>query len=252
MGRHQHLTCVRSDGLSAVLRPLLDDRSIVAATLVDVDSGLVLDGYVDAPDEHPSLADLELLGASHADMVRAAAAVAGPALAELTVSTDDGHHHVLHAVPDPHGDRLVVAVVVRGAARHVARARRRLRTVSVDALTAGPSLAKRPVDGRWVLDEPGPEGSSESGAPDETGADEALPAAPVGTSAPLLSAMVPRSATAPPPAATGIVRLSGTVSSVASPATGGVTKGLANGLSSPLVPVSGVRPPTVRNGPAGR
>ena len=85
MGRHQHLTCVRSDGLSAVLRPLLDDRSIVAATLVDVDSGLVLDGYVDAPDEHPSLADLELLGASHADMVRAAAAVAGPALAELTV-----------------------------------------------------------------------------------------------------------------------------------------------------------------------
>jgi hypothetical protein len=251
VGRHQHLTCVRSDGLSAVLRPLLDDRSIVAATLVDVDSGLVLDGYVDAPDEHPSLADLELLGASHADMVRAAAAVAGPALAELTVSTDDGHHHVLHAVPDPHGDRLVVAVVVRGAARHVARARRRLRTVSVDALTAGPSLAKRPVDGRWVLDEPGPEGSSEAEAPDGTGveADDAVPAA---TSAPLLSAMVPGSATAPPPAASAIVRLSGTVSSVASPATDGVTKGLANGLSSPLVPVSGVRPPTVRNGPAGR
>ena len=175
MGRHQHLTCVRSDGLSAVLRPLLDDRSIVAATFVDVDSGLVLDGYVDAPDEHPSLADLELLGASHADMVRAAAAVAGPSLAELTVSTDDGHHHVLHAVPDPHGDRLVVAVVVRGAARHVARARRRLRTVSVDALTAGPSLARRPVDGRWVLDEPGPDEPSEALSGD--GADEAVPAA---------------------------------------------------------------------------
>jgi hypothetical protein len=250
VGRHQHLTCVRSDGLSAVLRPLLDDGRIVAATFVDVDSGLVLDGYVDAPDDHPSLADLELLGASHADMVRAACAVTGPALAELTVSTDDGHHHVLHAVPDPHGDRLVVAVVVRGAARHVARARRRLRTVSVDALTAGPSLARRPVDGRWVLDEPGPEGSSEVLPDDGTGAD-AVPAAPVGTSAPLLSAMVPGSATAPPPAASTIVRLSGTVSSVASPATDGVT-GPANGLSSPLVPVSGVRPPTARNGPAGR
>lgn len=247
MGRHQHLTCVRSDGLSAVLRPLLDDRSIVAATLVDVDSGLVLDGYVDAPDEHPSLADLELLGASHADMVRAVAAVAGPALAELTVSADDGHHHVLHAVPDPHGDRLVVAVVVRGAARHVARARRRLRAVSVDALTAGPSLARRPVDGRWVLDEPGPEGPSEAEGldEDETGSDDALPAAPVGASAPLLSAMVPGSATAPPPA---IVRLSGTVSSVASRATDGV----ATGLSSPLVPINDARPPTVRNGPAGR
>lgn len=251
MGRHQHLTCVRSDGLSAVLRPLLDDRSIVAATFVDVDSGLVLDGYVDAPDEHPSLADLELLGASHADMVRAAAAVAGPALAELTVSTDDGHHHVLHAVPDPHGDRLVVAVVVRGAARHVTRARRRLRTVSVDALTAGPSLARRPVDGRWVLDEPGPDEPSE--ALSEDGADEPAPAAMAGTSAPLLSAMVPRSATAPPPpSAAAIVRLSGTVSSVASPATEGMVNGMVNGLSSPLVPVSDVRPPTVRNGPAGR
>jgi hypothetical protein len=243
VGRHQHLTCVRSDGLSAVLRPLLDDRSIVAATLVDVDSGLVLDGYVDDPDAHPTLADLELLGASHADMVRATAAVAGPTLTELTVSTDDGHHHVLYAVPDPHGDRLAVAVVVRGSARHVARARRRLRTVPVDALTAGPSLARRPVDGRWVLDdEAGPE------VPSEAEEQDAAPAATPGGSAPLLSAMVPRSSVAPEPPPSTVVHLSGTVSSVASPLTGG----LANGLSSPLVPVSDVRRGTVRNGPAGR
>ena len=43
MGRHDHITCVRSDGLSAVLRPLLADAHIVAATLVDIDSGLLLD-----------------------------------------------------------------------------------------------------------------------------------------------------------------------------------------------------------------
>ena len=244
MGRHQHLTCVRSDGLSAVLRPLLDDRSIVAATLVDVDSGLVLDGYVDDAGAHPTLADLELLGASHADMVRAAAAVAGPMLAELTVSTDDGHHHVLHAVPDPHGDRLAVAVVVRGAARHVTRAQRRLRAVSVEALTAGPSLARRPVDGRWVLDDSGPEVPSEQ----EDGVGDERPAVPVGGSAPLLSAMVPTSAAAPQPSAAAVVRLSGTVSSVAAQ----VTEASANGLSSPLVPVSDVRPETVRNEPAGR
>lgn len=233
MGRHRHLTCVRSDGLSAVLRPLLDDRRIVAATLVDVESGLVLDGYVDEPGEHPGLADLELLGAAHADMVKAAAVVS-PSLTELTVSTGDGHHHLLHAVPDPHGERLVVAVVVHGAPRHVTRARLRLRTVSVEALTAGPTLARRPVDGSWVV-----EAAPATTADDVHDAPEAgngVPAAAATTGAAPLSAMAPRGAAAPStdPAP------SPTVSSVASP------------LSSPLVPLSDARPGTVRTGPAGR
>ncbi|WP_285648109.1 hypothetical protein [Actinomycetospora sp. NBRC 106375] len=240
MGRHRHLTCVRSDGLSAVLTPLLDDRRIVAATLVDVDSGLVLDGYVDDPGEHPTLADVELLGAAHADMVRAAAVVAGPQLAELTVSTDDGHHHLLHAVPDPHGERLVVAVVVHGSPRHVTRARLRLRTVSVEALTAGPTLARRPVDGSWVVDDPAPVAPAEDPG-DEPAVEEP---APLGGAAPL-SAMAPRGAPEPTTATTA---LSGTVSSVASP----LVPGLAAELSSPLVPLSDGRPATARTGPAGR
>lgn len=206
MGRHRHITCVRSDGLSAILRPLLDDRRIVAATLVDVGSGLILDGYAD----DPALADLELLGAGHADLVRAAVAVAEGAPTELTVGTGDGRHHLLHAVPDPYGDRLVLAVVVRGGAWHVARARRQLRSVSVAALTAGPTLQKRPVDGSWFPETPdttpiphvGPATApgATSGA-DET--DAAVPAArePIdhgwGSPAPVLgpappSAMVPR------------------------------------------------------------
>ena len=155
MGRHRHVTCVRSDGLSAVLRPLLDDPRIVAATLVDVDSGLVLDGYSDDAD----LADLELLGAGHAEMVRTAGVLAGagalPPDVELTVGLGDDRFHLLHAVPDPHGDRLVLSVVVRGA-RRVGRARRRLRTVSVAALTAGPTLSRRPVDGVWTPSTPDP------------------------------------------------------------------------------------------------
>ncbi|MEJ2859656.1 hypothetical protein [Actinomycetospora flava] len=237
MGRHRHLTCVRSDGLSAVLRPLLDDRRIVAATLVDVDSGLVLDGYVDDPGEHPGLADLELLGAAHADMVKAATVVSA-SLAELTVSTDDGHHHVLHAVPDPHGERLVVAVVVHGAPRHVTRARLRLRTVSVEALTAGPTLARRPVDGSWVVEEAAPE------MPDTDDEDSEEPAeAPVPSGAPL-SAMAPRGATAPSTDRTP----SPTVSSVAS----SLATGLGAGISSPLVPLSDARRGTARTGPAGR
>jgi hypothetical protein len=241
VGRHRHLTCVRSDGLSAVLRPLLDDRRIVAATLVDADSGLILDGYVDNPGEHPTLADLDLLGAAHADMVKAALVVS-PQLADLTVSTDDGHHHVLHAVPDPHGERLVVAVVVHGAPRHVTRARLRLQTVSVEALTAGPTLARRPVDGTWVVEEAAPE-------TEELGDSEAEPPAeaPVPSGAPL-SAMAPHGATAPSAHGTP----SATVSSVAAP----LTTGLA-GVSSPLVPPSapsggGARRGTARTGPAGR
>jgi hypothetical protein len=216
---------VRSDGLSAVLRPLLDDRRIVAATLVDVDSGLILDGYVDDPGEHPELADLELLGAAHADMVKAALVVS-PALAELTVGTDDGHHHLLHAVPDPHGERLVVAVVVRGAPRHVTRARLRLRTVSVEALTAGPTLARRPVDGSWVSHAPDQD-PGESPA-----ADPAAPAAAAELPASLapLSAMSPRGSAGPP--ATGAAPPPWTVSSVAS--------------------LSDARPGTARTGPAGR
>lgn len=223
MGRHRHLTCVRSDGLSAVLRPLLDDRRIVAATLVDADSGLVLDGCVDDPGEHPALADLELLGAAHADMVRAALAIT-PTLTELSVSTDDGHHHLLHAVPDPHGERLVVAVVVRGAPRHVAKARLRLRTVSVEALTAGPTLQRRPVNGSWVVEAPGPDGAAatddpqdhpHNGSPDR--ADGPRPSAPAPSLAPL-SAMSPRSPTLP--SGPGATPPPPTVSSVASSADG--------------------------------
>ncbi|GAA4858999.1 hypothetical protein GCM10023203_02330 [Actinomycetospora straminea] len=239
---------MRSDGLSAVLRPLLDDRRIVAATLVDADSGLVLDGWVEDAGEHPALADLELLGAAHADMVRAALAVT-PALAELSVNTDDGHHHLLHAVPDPHGERLVVAVVVRGASRHVAKARLRLRTVSVEALTAGPTLARRPVDGSWVVDDPTPS----TPAPDDDGedaGDDAADAAgapeptPTPTAAPL-SAMAPRGATTPSPDTTPASR---TIASVASP----LVTGVSEQISSPLVPLSDARRGTARTGPAGR
>jgi hypothetical protein len=248
VGRHRHLTCVRSDGLSAVLRPLLDDRRIVAATLVDVDSGMVLDGYASEladPGSHPSLADLEMLGAAHADMVRAASVVT-PDLAELTVSTDDGHHHLLHAVPDPHGERLAVAVVVHGAPRHAARARLRLRTVSVEALTAGPTLARRPVDGSWVVEEPAPVPAEEPVDVEEP-APEPAPPLPVGATP--LSAMAPRGA--PDPVGSPAVARPlppATVSSVAAP----LLPALTGELSSPLVPLSGARPGTARTGPAGR
>lgn len=143
------MTCVRSDGLSTVLASLLADRRVVAATLVDVGSGFLLDACT----RDDGLADLELLGAVHADLARAGAVLApgGESGAELVVETGDGRVHVLREVPDPHGDRIVLTAVVRGPARVVARVRQRLGEVPVDALTAGPTLARRPVDGRWDL-----------------------------------------------------------------------------------------------------
>jgi hypothetical protein len=152
VGRHRHVTCVRSDGLSTVLASLLEDRRVVAATLVDLGSGFVLD----ACSRDPEIADLELLGAGHADLARAAPALTAGrpgAGATLTVETDDGRVHLLREVPDPHGDALVLAVVlVAGSARSVARTRQRMAAVPVEALTAGPTLQRRPVDGRWQVE----------------------------------------------------------------------------------------------------
>lgn len=129
---------------------------MVAATLVDVDSGFILDACTREGD----LADLELLGAGHADLARVAPALTGgsPAgAATLTVETGDGWVHLLRQIPDPHGDRLALAAVVAGSPRSVARARQRLAAVPVEALTAGPTLQRRPVDGRWLVGPVGPD-----------------------------------------------------------------------------------------------
>jgi len=149
---------VRADGLGAVLGSLLRDPRIVTAVLVDVDSGMVLDACTqDGPDAEPGgawVADLEVCAAGHAELVRVARALPGRAGAgtaddELMISTGAARHHLLRAVPDPHGDRLVLSVVVDGSRRYAERVRKRLRTVAVDALTAGPTVVRRPGTGVW-------------------------------------------------------------------------------------------------------
>ena len=45
MGRHRHVVNVRADGLTAVLEPFLRQRQVQAATLIDLSSGMVLDGF---------------------------------------------------------------------------------------------------------------------------------------------------------------------------------------------------------------
>ena len=117
-------------------------------------------GRPDAP------ADLEMLGAQHAEVVRSALALlrewpgasdGADRSCELVLGADDGVRHLLRTVPDPHGDRLALAVVVDGPQRVLDRVRKRLRSVAVDALTAGPSVTRRPVFGTWSFAMPGPD-----------------------------------------------------------------------------------------------
>lgn len=148
MGRHRHAINVRADGLAAVLGPLLRDPRIRVATLVDVDSGMVLDACGAAP-------DLEVLGASQAELVRIALGLLAAPTCEVVVEAGGERHHIVRVVPDPHGGRLALSVVVDGSRRAVERTRRRLREVSDAALTAGPTMSRRPVvggplSGGWI------------------------------------------------------------------------------------------------------
>ncbi len=163
VGRHRHVVNIRADGIAVVLGPLLRDVRIVAAALVDVDSGMVLDAWSAAATEMST--DLELIGAQHAEIVRTALALlrswpaggGAPGTCEVVLGADDGARHLLRTVPDPLGDRLVLAVVVNGSQRVLDRVRKRLEAVSVDALTAGPSMTRRPLGGGWSFEPPGPD-----------------------------------------------------------------------------------------------
>ena len=183
MARHRHAVNVRADGLAAVLGPLLRDARVLAAALVDVDSGMVLDSWC-APTTSalPGPApDLELIGAQHAEVVRGALALlrewpqpgaatgppgVGPVGAEpceVVLGPEDGVRHLLRTVPDPYGDRLALAVVVHGPQRVLDRVRKRLRSVAVDALTAGPTMTRRPERGVWRFAMPGPDVPADTG-----------------------------------------------------------------------------------------
>src|ERR1700754_3348284 len=151
MGQHRHAVNVRADGLAAVLGPLLQDRAVRAATLVDIDSGMVLDACVGAGAGDGPPGDLGWLGAGHAELVRIALWLLGPGECEVVIDAGGRRHHIARVVPDPYGDRLALAVVVDGSPRTAKRTMRRLRQVSEAALTAGPTAARRPVMGGWAL-----------------------------------------------------------------------------------------------------
>lgn len=159
MARHRHAVSVRTDGLAAVLGPLLSDPRIRSAALIDVDSGMVLD--VCGPDtsvgrfgrgrgaEHDHRD--EVRGAAHAELVRIGLALSPGSGGVLGIVLEAGpDRHVLHTVADPHGGPLALSIVVRGPDRVVAKVRKRLRAVSEPALTAGPSVAVRPGSTGWT------------------------------------------------------------------------------------------------------
>lgn len=155
MARHRHVVNVRADGLRAVLGPLAEDRHVLGAVLVDIDSGMVLDAW----SSRWGRSDTEIVGATHAEIVRVALGPRGRpdgGAIEVVLSRADGRHDVVRSVADPYGDRLALSVVVVGSRRVLRRTRRRLRVVSESALTAGPSMARRPGAQGWASAVDGP------------------------------------------------------------------------------------------------
>ncbi len=143
-GRNRPAAQVRRDGLAAVLGPPLDHPAIRSTALIDVASGMVLATAGPRADPDP-LADPELLGARHADLVRAAVALLGPSGdgadgdgTDVLVDAGPAGHHVVRVLPDPHGGHLALTAVVVGTRRVAERVRRRLRRVPAAALTAVP------------------------------------------------------------------------------------------------------------------
>lgn len=118
---------------------LLRDPRIIAAALVDYDSGMALETYGSSRCQ----LDLELATAGQAELMRVAVDAfrplhpTGPADG-LTVSYGDNVHHLLTPIADPHGDRLLLSLIVAGSSAGLCMLRRRLRGMQPHQLPLGP------------------------------------------------------------------------------------------------------------------
>ena len=137
-GRHRHDEDVREDGLAAVLGPVRRTIGLALVALTDLDSGMLLDAWAPDPAWDP-----EVVGPRHAEVARLLLGPSGSGPRELLVE-DGAVVHLLLAVPDPHGGDLLLSAALRGGRRRAARVRRRLRQLPARALTAGPTLRRRP------------------------------------------------------------------------------------------------------------
>ncbi len=152
----------REPGLRALVADALGGRTaerIVAVTLVDPASGLLLDGSDDLAGDAPHTSgsgvwDVELAGACHADLWRAAVlgtparlAGSGELLVGTTSPGSGPWHHVLRLTPDAPGGAVLLGVVLRGRRWRAELVRRRLRSLPVAAFTAA-LLRDGPAAGR--------------------------------------------------------------------------------------------------------
>lgn len=141
MGRHYRDEPAPIERLGTDMGRLLRDRRIVAAAVVDFDSGMALETYMSSRCQ----LDLELATAGQAELMRVAVDLfrplhpAGPADG-VTVSYGDNVHHLLTPVADPHGDRLLLSLIVVGSSAGLCMLRRRLRSMQPHQLIAGPVL----------------------------------------------------------------------------------------------------------------
>jgi hypothetical protein len=139
LGRHFREEPAPTARLGAALGRLLRDPRIIAAALVDYDSGMALETY----GSNSCQLDLELATAGQAELMRVAVDTfrplhpAGPTDG-VTVSYGDNVHHLLTPITDPHGDRLLLSLIVVGSSSGLCMLRRRLRSMQPHQLNIGP------------------------------------------------------------------------------------------------------------------
>ncbi|MCW0211955.1 MAG: hypothetical protein OJJ54_01210, partial [Pseudonocardia sp.] len=130
--------------LRAAARDLVRSSAVLACTLVDAGSGMLLDAHVTGrvpggTDELENLAAAQVELVRAAEDVRARAAWAG-APSEIVMAQGSGLFHLVRALPDPYGDGLVLAVLVAAPERNLRRVRRKL-----DRIDPGALVPRRPV-----------------------------------------------------------------------------------------------------------
>ncbi|NMH95661.1 hypothetical protein HF519_29855, partial [Pseudonocardia bannensis] len=167
--------------LQSALGGVLRDAGVLAAALVDIDSGMALETYASG---HWRV-DPEVVAAGQADIVRATVDTMRSSLpvgppTEVVVNHRDHLYHVLQTVPDPCGDRLALALVVSGPARSLRRVRRRLRRVDPAALVPPRPVAVQRREGPLIPDRSAAPARATAAAPPTGPRDGALVTASLG------------------------------------------------------------------------
>ncbi|SDF13080.1 hypothetical protein [Pseudonocardia oroxyli] len=142
--------------LRSAAHEVLRRPEVLAAALVDVESGLALDVALSEGLRLDPEIDPDAVAAAQVEVLRSTADLArvlGRSTAEVVVRQGEAVFHLVRPLPDPVGGGVAVAVLVAAPERNLRRVRRLLDRIDPRALVpSGPPV--RPAPPRPVVDPP--------------------------------------------------------------------------------------------------